>query len=324
MSAFIYKLALAFLEYKRNEKQLGASPVGVESGGETNGRRHVEDPCVAPVSGEAFQQESLATYLKWLRCSRKVVQLGRGFCMRDDLLVLRCEHWLEAADDKHRYGSNLRPYFDFWVNKYNEGLSPLGSDGVPAATAAPAEAETAPAAPLAIRGDDNNDGAQRRSSSDDSPFLGFNAQEHAEQVGDLGVCDLGATPKRCYACDTALPCQHISLADGLAATIAEDRAVSLADGLAASITKETVALVAVTVAGGHDERIPTPLKAAKPKRALPLVAGNIPTPSCTHPKCTWQGGAPARSAQPCAQPRDRSCTAVHAAGGDATRPAYHW
>lgn len=28
--------------------------------------------------------------------------------LNDHLLLLRCEHWLEAADEKHRYGSNLR------------------------------------------------------------------------------------------------------------------------------------------------------------------------------------------------------------------------
>ncbi|KAJ9513761.1 hypothetical protein QJQ45_015537, partial [Haematococcus lacustris] len=36
-------------------------------------------------------------------------------------LLLRAEHWLEVADDKHRYGSNLRPYFDYYLNLESDG-----------------------------------------------------------------------------------------------------------------------------------------------------------------------------------------------------------
>jgi hypothetical protein len=35
-------------------------------------------------------------------------------------LILQCEHWLEAADPKHRYGSNLRPYFEHWLAELQE------------------------------------------------------------------------------------------------------------------------------------------------------------------------------------------------------------
>ncbi|KAG1667849.1 hypothetical protein FOA52_011037 [Chlamydomonas sp. UWO 241] len=156
MSAFIYKLALAFLEYKKKEvggkegvqttepAHVGSAQQGLEAG--TSGR--AGDEPVAPVGSEQFKQESLATYLKWLRCSRKGPQLSHGFVVRDELLLLRCEHWLEAADDKHRYGSNLRPYFDFWVKLYNqEEACAADSDTGTLSPAAVAAAVPGPAAP---------------------------------------------------------------------------------------------------------------------------------------------------------------------------------
>lgn len=30
--------------------------------------------------------------------------------------VLACTHWLEAMDERHRYGSLLRPYYDVWLS----------------------------------------------------------------------------------------------------------------------------------------------------------------------------------------------------------------
>jgi hypothetical protein len=33
----------------------------------------------------------------------------------DYSLLLQTEHWLEACDHKHRYGSNLKPYFKAWL-----------------------------------------------------------------------------------------------------------------------------------------------------------------------------------------------------------------
>jgi hypothetical protein len=38
----------------------------------------------------------------------------QGIGHNSTALILQCEHWLEAADPKHRYGTNLRPYFDVW------------------------------------------------------------------------------------------------------------------------------------------------------------------------------------------------------------------
>lgn len=30
--------------------------------------------------------------------------------------VLDCTHWLEVMDDRHRYGSYMRPYYEFWMS----------------------------------------------------------------------------------------------------------------------------------------------------------------------------------------------------------------
>ncbi len=42
-------------------------------------------------------------------------RLGKGLKELDSALVLQCEHWLEATDPSHRYGSLLRPYFEHWL-----------------------------------------------------------------------------------------------------------------------------------------------------------------------------------------------------------------
>eukprot|EP00798_Chlamydomonas_sp_ICE-L_P031510 gene31510-6694_t len=69
-------------------------------------------------------RESLAVYLTWLRSQKSNTgsEVSKNV-MRENALLLRCEHWLEAADEKHRYGSNLRPFFDYWVENVEGGDS---------------------------------------------------------------------------------------------------------------------------------------------------------------------------------------------------------
>ncbi|KAF8934916.1 hypothetical protein BGZ58_005353 [Dissophora ornata] len=35
----------------------------------------------------------------------------------EEALVLLTEHWLEMSDKKHRYGSNLKPYHEYWLKQ---------------------------------------------------------------------------------------------------------------------------------------------------------------------------------------------------------------
>lgn len=54
----------------------------------------------------------------------------QGLLNANTALILQCEHWLEAADPKHRYGTNLRPYFDYWLNPAGDPSSDSnGSSG---------------------------------------------------------------------------------------------------------------------------------------------------------------------------------------------------
>jgi len=45
---------------------------------------------------------------------------GGGGSPLQSALILQCEHWLEAADPKHRYGTNLRPYFEYWLEEMRQ------------------------------------------------------------------------------------------------------------------------------------------------------------------------------------------------------------
>jgi hypothetical protein len=46
------------------------------------------------------------------------IQRGR---FHANAAVLQCEHWLEMADERHRYGSNLLPYFEWWWREHGDG-----------------------------------------------------------------------------------------------------------------------------------------------------------------------------------------------------------
>ncbi|KXZ55511.1 hypothetical protein GPECTOR_2g1060 [Gonium pectorale] len=64
-----------------------------------------------------FTRDNLVAYMRWVRASRGVLKLAGKASYRGPhpQLLLRCEHWLEVTDSQHRYGSNLRVYFDYWV-----------------------------------------------------------------------------------------------------------------------------------------------------------------------------------------------------------------
>ncbi|GFR49275.1 hypothetical protein Agub_g11255, partial [Astrephomene gubernaculifera] len=64
-----------------------------------------------------FTRDNLVAYMRWVRASRGAMKLVGKSSSRSPhpQLLLRCEHWLEVTDEQHRYGSNLRVYFDYWV-----------------------------------------------------------------------------------------------------------------------------------------------------------------------------------------------------------------
>lgn len=54
-------------------------------------------------------------YWRWKDVVARVLHICRGASADDYSLLLQTEHWLEACDSKHRYGSNLKPYFKAWL-----------------------------------------------------------------------------------------------------------------------------------------------------------------------------------------------------------------
>jgi hypothetical protein len=54
-------------------------------------------------------------YWRWKDVVARVLHICRGASAQDYALLLQTEHWLEACDSKHRYGSNLKPYFKAWL-----------------------------------------------------------------------------------------------------------------------------------------------------------------------------------------------------------------
>jgi hypothetical protein len=54
-------------------------------------------------------------YWRWRDVVARVLHICRGASADDYSLLLQTEHWLEACDHKHRYGSNLKPYFKAWL-----------------------------------------------------------------------------------------------------------------------------------------------------------------------------------------------------------------
>ncbi|KAI1313431.1 hypothetical protein EDD11_002639 [Mortierella claussenii] len=55
----------------------------------------------------------------WRRAEFLGSRLGKGSngITTEEALVLLTEHWLEMSDKKHRYGSNLKPYHEYWLKQ---------------------------------------------------------------------------------------------------------------------------------------------------------------------------------------------------------------
>ncbi|XP_024521977.1 IQ domain-containing protein IQM5-like [Selaginella moellendorffii] len=51
---------------------------------------------------------------RWIRAGREAAKVGRGLFQDEKAKKLAFQHWLEAIDVKHRYGHNLRFYFNAW------------------------------------------------------------------------------------------------------------------------------------------------------------------------------------------------------------------
>lgn len=71
----------------------------------------------AQLQGSEF---NVVAYGNWMKVGRAAAQLGKGSSDDSGIepLQLLCEHWLEAKDTKHRYGSILRAYFDLWLSQF--------------------------------------------------------------------------------------------------------------------------------------------------------------------------------------------------------------
>lgn len=52
---------------------------------------------------------------RWIRLKKKAAKVGRGLSHDEKGLKLGLQHWLEAIDPKHRYGHNLRFYYEVWI-----------------------------------------------------------------------------------------------------------------------------------------------------------------------------------------------------------------
>lgn len=74
------------------------------------------DTVLRTSQSEEAQPEQLSVRGKWLRGVGCAGAIGRGSADGvGDGLLLRKEHWLEVVDVKHRYGSNLTPYHEHWL-----------------------------------------------------------------------------------------------------------------------------------------------------------------------------------------------------------------
>ncbi|KAK9985771.1 hypothetical protein SO802_030722 [Lithocarpus litseifolius] len=51
---------------------------------------------------------------RWTRIGFNASMVGRGFSEDDEAQILAFQHWIEAIDPRHRYGSCLRLYFNQW------------------------------------------------------------------------------------------------------------------------------------------------------------------------------------------------------------------
>ncbi|KAJ0008231.1 hypothetical protein Pint_28970 [Pistacia integerrima] len=52
---------------------------------------------------------------KWERARIRAAKIGKGLSKNEKAQKLVLIHWLEAIDPRHRYGGNLHPYYDVWM-----------------------------------------------------------------------------------------------------------------------------------------------------------------------------------------------------------------
>ncbi|KAG0303487.1 hypothetical protein BGZ98_006594 [Dissophora globulifera] len=77
-----------------------------------------EDPDQSPPSSLHTPNENKSRRA-WRRAEFLGSRLGKGSSgiSTEEALVLLTEHWLEMSDKKHRYGSNLKPYHEYWLKQ---------------------------------------------------------------------------------------------------------------------------------------------------------------------------------------------------------------
>ncbi|KAL4589497.1 hypothetical protein LXL04_002404 [Taraxacum kok-saghyz] len=51
---------------------------------------------------------------RWARAGARAAKVGKGLSKNEKAQKLALQHWLEAIDPRHRYGHNLRIYYDLW------------------------------------------------------------------------------------------------------------------------------------------------------------------------------------------------------------------
>ncbi|XP_027916108.1 IQ domain-containing protein IQM1-like [Vigna unguiculata] len=51
---------------------------------------------------------------RWARARTRAAKVGKGLSKDDKAQKLALQHWLEAIDPRHRYGHNLKLYYDTW------------------------------------------------------------------------------------------------------------------------------------------------------------------------------------------------------------------
>ena len=198
-----------------------------------------------------------------------MVSRSQGLMQDDAALILQCEHWLEAADPKHRYGTNLRPYFDEWLRQQRDNSVPEHTstrpkkkhvhykDGPETAEAmhTPASTRAAPAA-----------------AEQNTPAPGANGAHHTAATAGIAPVDLqvGSCRSCCYPSiphtEAALPgdTDVASKANGLPPAAAAARG-SVASAAAAPVLKSSGVDVGDVEEEEEDSRwVPGPV----PRRSL--------------------------------------------------------
>ncbi|KAK3019158.1 hypothetical protein RJ639_003245 [Escallonia herrerae] len=54
---------------------------------------------------------------RWSRISLIASKVGKGLCKDDKAQKLAFQHWIEAIDPRHRYGHNLKIYYEEWCRR---------------------------------------------------------------------------------------------------------------------------------------------------------------------------------------------------------------